>query len=327
MKLETRSWGVLALAIAFGLALGVRPARAEAPRHMTLEECIAVAEERGPETRSAEREVDGASAARSAAFGELLPRVRLEGNAILWDRPFDVVFAPEGAAAGPPIRVREGFTWSAQATVLQPVTGLFAIYDEYKLRDFGVDVARVKRDVARRDLAFGVAERYLRALEAARLLEVATTSVTQLEAQRTRARALLDQGIIGKNDLLRAELAVASAKERAIRTGGEVELARGRLAAAMGLSPSAVLDLAPVGDAPPPADVGTLASVETRARAERLELREVAARTAQADERVATARKKLVPQVHLVGNYTHAEGSAFSQKNAAYGGVTASWDV
>ncbi len=48
---------------------------------------------------------------------------------------------------------------------------------------------------------------------------------------------------------------------------------------------------------------------------------------ARANEGVALAKHKLIPQVSARGNYTHFEGSQFQQVDASYVGLIASWDV
>ena len=172
-----------------------------------------------------------------------------------------------------------------------------------------------------------MAESYLRLLEASRLVEVATTSVTQLEAQQRQARSLLANGVIGKNDTLRADLALAGARQRLIQSKGQVVLARGRLSSAMGLASGVEIDAAPIAGEPPPSDEPSVASAEAHAVASRLELREISRRIEQEKLRVGVAKLRRLPQVNLVGNYTHAEGSAFAQKDAAYVGGTLTWDV
>jgi outer membrane protein TolC len=151
--------------------------------------------------------------------------------------------------------------------------------------------------------------------------------VSQLEAQQREAQSLFDNGVIGKNDLLRAGLALASARQRSIQTRGNVVLARGQIETLMGNSPDAAFEPVPFSGEPPPVDDATLQSAEGRAVGQRLEVRALERTIAQADAGVAFAKKKLLPQVNAVGNYTHFEGSAFQQADAAYVGLFASWDV
>ena len=299
-----------------------------AARPMSLDDCIAFAATHSPDALSGDLEVEGARASEAGVRGELGPKVRVEGNVLRWNSAFNLPFALPGASGPPPVlTVRDNFTWTASASVIQPVSALFLIYDQFKVQALGIDVTSIRRDVAKRDVAFRVAESYLRLLEASRLVEVATTSVTQLEAQQRQARSLLANGVIGKNDTLRADLALAGARQRLIQSKGQVVLARGRLSSAMGLASGVEIDAAPIAGEPPPSDEPSVASAEAHAVASRLELREISRRIEQEKLRVGVAKLRRLPQVNLVGNYTHAEGSAFAQKDAAYVGGTLTWDV
>ena len=98
-------------------------------RRMTIDECIAVAVQRNPDALSSELEVRAAEAARAGTMGEFGPKLRLEGNALQWNSPFDVVFAPPGTPGPtPPIRVRDAFSWIGTASLIQPITPIYAIY-------------------------------------------------------------------------------------------------------------------------------------------------------------------------------------------------------
>jgi outer membrane protein TolC len=310
-------------------------ATAEAPprpvvaggRRMALDECITIALSHNVDSLTSDVEVTGARSERNEVRGEFLTKLRLEGAAQLWNSEFSLPFAIPGSTGPTPvITARDNFTWTGSVSLIQPLTTLWQIYDQYKVRDLGVDVAQVRRDVTRRDLAFKVAEAYMRLLEAQKLADVAGVSVTQLEAQKRQAQSLYDNGVIGKNDYLRADLALADAKERVLRTEGNVVLARSQLGMLMGSADTAVDPI--VTDAePPPSPEASLGAAESRALGKRIELREVDLRIEQADKRVSAAHSKLIPQANLVGNYTHFSGSAFQQKDAAYVGVAASWDA
>ena len=206
-------------------------------------------------------------------------------------------------------------------------TGCWSIYDQYRVQELGVDVAGLKRKVTRREIAFQVTQAYYRLLEAQRLAEVAQSSVTQLEAQRREAQSLFDNGVIGKNDLLRATLALANAQQRSIQMRGNVVLARGQLDTIMGQPAGTVFEPVPFTGEPPPVEEPSVESAEVRASAQRLEIREIDRSIEQADHVVSAAKQKLIPQVSAIGNYTHFVGSQFQQEDAAYVGVFASWDV
>ncbi len=302
-------------------ANSANPASPAARAPLTLAQAIALALEHNPDSLTRDSQVREAESARAGARGGLGPKVQADASAQQWTSPYAIAF---GGAA---FVVREAFTWTASVSAVQPLTGLFGIYDQYKVQDLGVDVASLQRATTRRDVALAVVEAYYRLLEAQRLAEVADASVAQLEAEGAQARSLLANGVIGKNDLLRAQLALASARQRSIQAHGDIELARGRLTVTIGVRDSDGLEPVPFTGEPPPAKEPTLEAAESRAIAQRLELRELDRRIEQAGRSVSYARTKLLPQVSAVGNYTHTEGSPFQQVDAAYAGVIATWDV
>jgi outer membrane protein TolC len=313
-----------ALCLATAMAMASNSARAQqesAARLVTVADAVGLALRHNPDALSSDAQVQGAESSRAEARGGFGPKLHVDANAQQWDSVFRIQFGNQNFTA------RQAFTWSASVSLVQPITPLFAIYDQYKVQDFGVDVASIRRAVTRRDVALGVVEAYYRLLEAMRLSQVATASVAQLEAQQKQAQSLFANGVIGKNDLLRAGLALATARQRAIQMGGQVELGRGQLAAAMGVPDSESFEPVPFVGEPPPGDEPTLPSAEGRAVAQRLELRELDRRIDQADKTVSFAKTKLLPQVNAIGNYTHFDGSPFQQVNGAYVGLFASWDV
>jgi outer membrane protein len=294
---------------------------------MSLDECISIAMKNNPDARTSESELEGQKSERSGASGAFAPKVHVDAAVQQWNSAFNLPFALPGVSPVPVFAVRNSFTWTASVSLIQPITPLLAIYDQYKVQDLGVDIAAIQTAVARRDVAFRVAESYFQLLEAARLTEVAAASVKQLEAQEKQAQSLLNNGVIGKNDLLRASLALATARQRLIQTKGNVSIGRSRLAAGMGMTPGSPIDAAPFAGDPPASSEPSIESAEAHAVAQRLEVRAVDRRIEQADRSKSFAKKKLLPQINLVGNYTHFDGSAFQQADAAYVGLIGSWDV
>lgn len=312
------------------VVLAASTSAAEPPaRVLSLDQCIEIALTGNVEARTSELDIAAAEAARTGTRGELLPRLRAQGAAQQWNSAFTLPFAIPGAPGpAPELTVRDAFTWTAGATLSQPLTGLLGGLERHKASALGVDVAQLEREIARRDVTFRVAEQYLRLLEAKRLVQVASASVTALEAQKHKAESLVENGVVGKNELLRAELALSNARQREIRARANVTMAQGRLQTTLGLPPGTTIDAAPVVvDVPPREAAPPAVESAEAASARRLEVRVFDTRIEQADTSVRAARDRLLPQISAVGNYEHVEGSAFQQKNAAYVGVVGSWDV
>jgi outer membrane protein len=310
-----------AMLVAF-LAAGPADAQATIGTRATgIEEAVSIALQRNPDALASVVDVKVAEATRAEVGGTFYPRLHLDANVQQWNSPFAINF---GGAA---FTVRDAFTWQVGPSLIQPLTGLWSIYDQYKVQDLGVDVAAIRRRVTRREVAFQVVQAYYRLLEAQRLVDVAETSVAQLEAQQKQAQSLFDNGVIGKNDLLRAGLALAGARQRAIQTRGNVTLARGQIDTLLGSSPDEPFEPVTVTGEPPAIQEASLQSAEERAVAQRLELAVIDRSIAQADHSLSFAKKKLVPQLNAVANYTHTAGSPFQQVDAAYVGLFLAWDV
>jgi outer membrane protein len=316
---------VPALSIATALVAPSAHAQPAPPPTTSVADCVAIALRDSPDAQSSAAAIQGAEAQRAEVRGGFGPKVHVDANMQQWNSAFNIPFNLGGMVTNFP--VRDAFTWTVGVSLIQPITPLFAIYDEYKVQDLGVDVAALRLAATRREVVFVTIESYYRLLEAMRLSEVAKDSVGQLEAQQKQAQSQFDNGVIGKNDLLRAVLALAGARQRAIQTRGQVILARGQLAVAMGHSPDEAIEPEPFTGEPPPVGESALEPAEARAVSQRLELRDLDRQIGQAESSVRFAKKKLLPVINAVGNYTHTAGSPFSQENAAYVGLAASWDV
>ncbi len=297
------------------------PQAGEPYKLMRLEDCVAAALRDNPDVKTSVEQVAASRASRWEAGSRLGPLLHVDGSLQEWNSDFQILF---GGAQFP---VRDQFTWNFTASVIQPITGLWSIYETYRVRDLGVDVAAIQREATRRDVGYKTVEAYYRLLQAERLAEVASASVDQLEAQRKRANSFHENGVVSKDDVLRAELAVANAKQRQILARAHVSLTRSRLAVQMGMSPDALIDASPLGSEPAVENEVPLDRAEQRAVQERVELREVDRRIAQAEGGVRIAWLKWAPQVNLIGSYLHTAGSQFYQPDATFIGGSLSWDV
>jgi outer membrane protein len=309
-------------------ALPPLSARAES---LTLDQCVASALKNNPDIATADFEIEAATAVKKKTVGSYGPKVKLEAGVQIWDRtmPFDLgplnaMLSTSGVALP---NFRDQVTWSFGATIAQPLGALWTIHEGYALTKLGVDVARIEREVSQRNVVFQVTEAYYRVLQAKRMAEVAQKSVEQVDAQVHKARTFFERGAVARNDVLRAELGLAAAQQRLIQAKGNLFLATSRLATLMGGPAGLELDPIDQGQAVVTMAPPSTTEAEDRAIHERAELREVSVRTEQALTGVRMAKSKMLPQINLVGNYTHTTGQLFALKNAAFIGATASWDI
>jgi outer membrane protein len=311
------------------------PARAgeelSPPHRLTLHQCITVAMRQNPDVKTASEERRVATAQRWETGGQLFPRIHLDAGVQQWGSPYVVAFP--GSPTG--FTFHDPFTWTFSATAIQPITGLLPLLEQYHVRDVGVDIAAIQRDSTRRDVAYRVVEAYYRVLQAERLAEVAVQSVDELKAQVKQANSFHDAGVVSKDDVLRAELAAASAQQRLIQVRAQVTLGRARLATTMGMSPVSEIDVTPLAGEPDVTAGLSLERAEQKALADRVELRELDKRIDQSKGGVRIAWYKLTPQINLVGSYMHNQqidnptptNPQFVEKDSGFVGGTLSWDV
>jgi outer membrane protein TolC len=311
---------------------------------LSLDQCVAIALKESPEMASANYEIEAAVAKKNAARGGYGPRLRLDAGVQRWDSEFSAPLfgvlldkcdncnwtknpQTQQPALLEPFTFRPQWTWSAGATLAQPIAALWTVHEANILTKLGVDVAEIKRKTARRDVAFQVTEAYYRLLQAKSMASVAEKSVEQVTAQVKRARTFFERGAVARNDVLRAELGLAASQQHLIQANGMVSLARGRLATLMGRSPDTEVDPVDVASEPTARPLPPLTQAEQQAVDTRFEIKEIAAHIEQANTGVQMAKSKMVPQVNAVANYTRQTSSLLGLPKSWFVGATASWDI
>jgi outer membrane protein TolC len=322
--------------IAFIVAAVLAPVGARAET-LNLDQCVSIALKENPDVTGANYEVAAAVAKKNQARAGYSPRLKLEAGVQRWGSGFSVpLFGIVAQACGQncdstllmePMTLRPQWTWSAAATIAQPIGALWTVREANVLTKLGIDVAEIRRKSARRDVAFQVTEGYYRLLQVKSMAAVAEKSVEQVTAQVKRARTFFERGAVARNDVLRAELGLAAAQQRMIQAHGMVTLARSRLATLLGRSPDMDLDVVDVTGEPAAVPAVPVVQAEQRAVDTRFELKEISTRIDQAGASVRMAKSKMVPQVNAVANYTRQTSSLLGLPEAWFVGATASWDI
>ncbi len=201
----------------------------------TLAECVRLALAQSPSIEGAAAASAEATALRRSARGRFGPVVRLEANVLRWNSPFALpidipVPAPLGPLNVPPISVRDATTAQVSATVVQPLTGLWTVYEGHQALSLGEDAAHHQQRATQHDVVLAVADAYLQALEAERMAALAADQVRTIEAHVERARRFLEREFIARNDVLEAEVRLAEARARQLQAEGGARLARANLA-------------------------------------------------------------------------------------------------
>ncbi|WP_224962034.1 TolC family protein [Geomonas subterranea] len=184
---------------------------------LTLREALerAAAASRG--LKSASREAEIAREQVNIARSTRLPRIDLQGGYVAQAKAQAFKF---GAASQETQDPRYPFF-------------NFAVYQT--LFDFGrtsanEGMARLRSKAAgysysanQQDLFLQVVQAYYGILTAQKLVQAASDEVTQMESHQKTAQALFDEGVVTRNDLLQAEVRVASSRQNVLSAQNEVE--------------------------------------------------------------------------------------------------------
>lgn len=190
------------------LAALISLASAAGAEQLNLKDCLARAAATNKGLKAAYYDVEIAQEQIDIAKSGLLPRVDAQAGHVSQLEPQAVKFGP---------LVQE--TQDANFAYLN-----LAIYNT--LYDFGrtrsrEGAARMQRDAAKhlysgseQDLFLQVVRAYYGILEAGKLVQAANDEVLQMSAHQNTAKALFDQGVVTRNDLLQAEVRFAASKQK-----------------------------------------------------------------------------------------------------------------
>ena len=197
----------------------------------------------------------------------------------------------------------------------------------------GYGMAKVEADAKDRDLyrrkeeaVYRVLAAVLDVVTARQFVEVAGQGLSDAREHLRIAESLEAAGMGLASDALRAKVAVASAESAKVTAENRLEIARRRLALAMGEPGARPVDVA----GPPPEfpDPGTPGDRET-GTIDRADLRASSLRVANAGSNVRLRRSGYLPDVGLSAAYqVDAEDSPFSPDNRSWRvGVGLTWNL
>lgn len=127
---------------------------------------------------------------------------------------------------GVQVKVGTADNYQWKATVTQPLFTGFALTSAYELAKLGVDQSELNIARSRLDLVLSVKEAYFNVLIADKAVLVAEQAVQSLESNRNVADNFYQVGIIPVNDLLKAEVELANARQKLVAARNAAVLAR-----------------------------------------------------------------------------------------------------
>ncbi len=338
--------------VPLALLLGTGAARAE--RRLSLADATRLALAQNPELKLEDVKITEAEARAKSTGSNWGPKLLLDANLLVWNdaQKFELAIptADQLAAKLKPTdlatllkygdllalmpylfdlgNIRDQVTAQIQLTLAQPLTPLLQVHQGHKATRKLTEAAVLDRESKRGEVVYKVKEGYLKLMQVQRLAEVAQTGVDQVQEHLKRAQQFQAAGLIGKQEVLKALVELARAKERVIKARYGISLASSALAMLLGLPLEEKLALTEKVVDPPPPPRGELSELMRKAGSQRAELRSLEKKheAAVADEK--RNKLDLVPQLSAIATYQHTEGQGtLMPKNAFFFGGLLKWEV
>lgn len=225
-----------------------------------------------------------------------------------------------------PLEVQEQLTGSVTLQAVQPLTPLYSLAQAYRVSGFEIEAANLEKLAIRNNLTFEVSDLFFKLRSALAMVDLAQKGVEQVEAHLATAKKFCTAGLVGRDDVLRAETVLASVMDQLNQARTGVALVRAALSVKMGLAMDTAL--VPAGDFPdpPPQPPVTLSAAIERAITERPETRQLAVTVRMADAGHQAKIGQLIPTIAAVFRYTNFQGSRFQRENSAFIGAVLQWD-
>jgi len=312
-----RSARVLAALLLTLLSATPGPA-ADDPAPLTLTEALALATRHNETPAVAAARLERAAALRRQAVAALLPSLTLTGT--YTRRPREVT----REIGGDTVTVQAIDAMSGTATAETILFDLRAL-PLLRAATRGVEAQRFESEELVRALSFDVATGFVTVLSAERLRDAAGERVRVAEATLAEARARLDAGLAGRNDVTRTELELATARLNATRVASDVTIARLSLAFLVGAAveerPLAMPD-EPTGPA------GERAELTARALAGRGDLAALERRAEQARQLALEPRYRVLPRFDARGTWRWTNETGLSGRASDWDlAVGLTWDL
>lgn len=310
------------LALLFALCLVTLAVgrRVWASEELTLERAIELAASNNGQITAAGERVAQAEAAARGAASRLGPRLDATVGVVRYDEaPVSAVFR-NGLPTGD--YVVSGFkeTWQAALKLSQILYSGGTLQSGLSAARLEVDAYRAEERRTVQTVFNGVSRAYFSLQQARAALEVAEEAVNLAEEHRKDADSLYRNGLVAKNELLRAQVSLSDAELNRIRATNAVEVARKALERAIGLALGAEWSLPAPQMELPSFTLPAVAEAESEALVERAELKALAAARAAAEMTARAAAGQARPQLVL-------EAQASDVGDSFYPNQHDSWQV
>jgi outer membrane protein TolC len=221
------------------------------------------------------------------------------------------------------ISPRNEYTFVTRFT--QPVFTGFSLINRYKIAGIGLEVAMVNEKLVRQTVIFEAKKIFFSLLKAQKLVAVAQEAVKQIEAHKEVANNFYQVGMTPLNELLKAEVELANARQDLIVAQNNLEIAESNFNNLLRRpinKPVKVQDILKYSPFENSIDYCIDTAVETR-----LEITIADLEVEILEKELKIAQKNYFPELSLQGNYYQTGTDWDAKGGIGVFGDSSSWDI
>ena len=294
-----------------------------------LSQTIEAALQANLELQRSKVEVDAATATRSARATEFFPTLNARYGYIHRDNPTRQALG--GGAGTIDVLTNPKHEYNFVTSFSQPIFTGFALYNQYKIADLGLDIAEFTEKLTRQDVILDAKNAYFLILKAQKLMDVADETVKQIAAQKEVAENMYQVGMSPLNDLLQSQVQLANAKQALITAKNNLDLTKSQFNTLLRRQVNSPVSVVDILDFTP--WVQSIEDCLSQAKNNRLEIQVTDLEIQIAEKDYKLSQRGFYPSVNLVGTWTKRGtdwevdgGRGIGDKDFWDIRATASWD-
>lgn len=298
---------------------------AQENKHLSLEEIIHMAANQSVEAKTADTKVLGRQLEVESAKSKQLPDAKLSGQYMAMTTPnVDLKLALGGGGSAPDIAANQ--LWLGQASVSVPIYTGGKIKGGIAIAKDALQAEQWNAVASKEQLASRAIALYLNLYKAQQTNLLITENIKQSEQRVSDFKAMLENGLIARNDLLKAELQLSNYQVSLQEAQKNIKVLNYQLANLLKIAEDTQLDQINLAEVTG-IDLGLKASYDT-AKTERSDLKSLASQRKVAEDQLKVTRSSTLPTIAATAGY-NAFGlqKVVTVTNAAMVGIGVSYDI
>jgi outer membrane protein len=296
------------------ISLPTVAAAQESKNYFTLEKSISQALDSSYKIKARNERIEQANDVMKQSRADFLPKL---GTTYSYNRLSEPPISRSTTLLGTSIPLVVGTQDNYQWTwfLRQPLFTGFALISSFRLSELGIDQSQLEMDLEKLDLVLRVKEAYFNILGADKLVEVAQTTVESLTQTVKVARSFFEVGMIPVNDVLKAEVELASAEQSLVRAKNQAQTTRSTFNTVLVRRVTEPVEVEDILVFKP--EVGEYDAYVKLALENRPEIKLLDVSLLQADQQVRLAKSKYYPEIGLTYQYI-SQGDSASVSGSPY---------